>query len=575
MNCGVTFDSLTVAVRSGLVSEAQLDRALARLFRARFRLGMFDPPDRVPFAAIPYEVNDSEEHRALALDAARKSMVLLKNEGGLLPLSDALRTIAVLGPNADDVDVLLGNYHGIPSSPVTPLEGILERVSGGGRVLFARGTELAENIPFLEPVPPEVLSLEGSYFPTPDWSGEPFGTRPGEAVDFNWWEAAPIEGLHAGEFSVRWTGTLVAPSSGRFAVGGRALGRFRLFLDDSLLVNVRADHDPNTAWEYLELTQGRAYDIRVDYSPTRPDAMVRLLWAPPDPNLRAEALRVVDAADVVIMVMGLSPRLEGEEMPVEIPGFSGGDRTDLGLPPTQQELMEAVVGRGKPVVLVLLNGSALGLGWAAENVSAILEAWYPGQAAGTALADVLFGDYNPAGRLPVTFYESVDQLPPFDDYHMAGRTYRYFGGMPVFPFGHGLSYTTFAYRDLETPQQVPTGSGFQVSVEVENTGAMAGEEVIQLYVTALEASRPQPIRSLQGFRRVALGPGERTRVTFTLDPRQVSLIDGMGRRIVEPGRLLVSVGGKQPGFSGHADAATTGVLTGRVELRGPAVVLPG
>jgi beta-glucosidase len=279
-------------------------------------------------------------------------------------------------------------------------------------------------------------------------------------------------------------------------------------------------------------------------------------------------VEVAEMADAVIMFLGLSPRLEGEEMGVDLQGFAGGDRVDIGLPSAQQELLEAVVAAGKPVVLVLLNGSALAIPWAAEKVPAILEAWYPGQAAGTAIADVLFGDYNPAGRLPVTFYRSVAQLPPFDDYDMKGRTYRYFEGDALFPFGHGLSYTTFRYRKLTLPHRVRAGEDVQISVEVENVGPVAGEEVVQLYVTDLEASAPVPIRSLQGLERVFLRPGERQTVSFTLTPRQLSLIDPEWERVLEPGEFEVTVGGKQPGFSGLADAATTGVVTGGFRVVG-------
>ncbi|MGW8267625.1 MAG: glycoside hydrolase family 3 C-terminal domain-containing protein, partial [Longimicrobiales bacterium] len=263
-----------------------------------------------------------------------------------------------------------------------------------------------------------------------------------------------------------------------------------------------------------------------------------------------------------------SPRLEGEEMRVEVPGFAGGDRVDIGLPAAQRRLMEGVVATGKPVVLVLLNGSALAVPWAAEHVPAILEAWYPGQAGGTAIADVLFGDHNPAGRLPVTFYRSADQLPPFSDYDMEGRTYKYFRGDPLFPFGHGMSYTTFEYTRLALPESVPAGDDVRLSVDVQNSGTAAGEEVVQLYVTDLEASAPVPIRSLQGVQRIYLRPGETRTVSFTLAPRQLSLIDARWERIVEPGTFEVSVGGKQPGFTGVADTGTSGVLKGRFEVVG-------
>ena len=290
------------------------------------------------------------------------------------------------------------------------------------------------------------------------------------------------------------------------------------------------------------------------------------------------------------MVLGLSPRLEGEELPVQVPGFDRGDRTDLALPAEQDALLRAVVATGRPVVLMLLNGGALAVGWAAEHVGGIVEAWYPGQAAGDALADVLFGDANPGGRLPVTFYRSVDQLPPFTDYGMEGRTYRYFHGDVLFPFGHGLSYTRFAYHDMrvtdagpgvepgsgavtEVPE-VRAGDSLGVSVEVENAGAVAGDEVVQLYVSGLDAPAVAPVRWLAGFQRVTLRPGEHRRVAFTLAPRALSLVDGEGQRSVTPGYYEISVGGKQPGFRGLADAATTEVLTARVRVTGARVVLP-
>jgi beta-glucosidase len=279
----------------------------------------------------------------------------------------------------------------------------------------------------------------------------------------------------------------------------------------------------------------------------------------------------VARADAVVLVMGLSPRLEGEEMQVDVPGFAGGDRVDIGLPAIQKKLIADVVATGKPVVLVLMNGSALAIPEEAESVPAILEAWYPGQAGGTALADVLFGDYNPAGRLPVTFYRSVEDLPPFDDYDMEGRTYKYFQGAPLFPFGHGLSYTTFTYGHLTVPDTVEAGAPVEISVTVGNTGNRPGDEVVQLYVTDEEATVPVPIRALAGVRRIHLEPGEILHVAFTLDPRQLSLITNEGERVLEPGWFRVSVGGRQPTAEEPAPGATSGVLTGRFRVVGDPV----
>jgi beta-glucosidase len=583
LNCGVTYDSLGVAVKRGLVSEPLVDLAVKRLFQARFELGMFDPPERVPYAQIPARVNDSKEHRELAVETARKSIVLLKNEGGLLPLRKDLRTLAVIGPNADDVDVLLGNYNGTPSDPITPLEGIRRFVRSTTKVIYARGCDVAKNTPSLEVLPSIYLStertggrvngLEASYFNNRNFQDCSFVTRIDERVDFNWWQDPPIAGMKADSFSVRWTGTILPPVSGRYALGVRAFGGARLFLNDSLFVEAEDRHNVFIQWKYVELVAGEPRRIKLEYWDQRPDASVQLVWSMPEPRLKEEALAAASMSDVVIMMMGLSPRLEGEEMPVDVPGFKGGDRVDIGLPQPQEELLQAVVAVGKPVVLVLLNGSALAVNWASEHVPAIVEAWYPGQAAGTALAGVLFGDYNPAGRLPVTFYKSTDQLPAFTDYNMRGRTYRYFAGEPLYPFGFGLSYTTFAYSRLRLPASVRAGENVAVTVDVRNTGGREGGEVVQLYVTDVQAGAPVPIRSLQGFRRVLLKPGETKSVSFSLTPRQLSLIDFRNRRVVEPGVFEVSAGGKQPGFTGRADAATTRSVTGRFEVVGETIVI--
>jgi len=567
LSCGPEYASLTKAVALGLVTETQVDTALARLLRARFRLGMFDPAERLPFAAARADappavtVIERPDHRALALEAARKSLVLLKNDGGLLPLRPDLGTIAVIGPNADDVDLLLGNYNGLPTDPVTPLEGIRRAVAPGTRVLYARGADVAPGMPALTVVPPGALGVRGEYFANHDFAGAPALRRDDPSVDFTWWDTVPAPGLPADSFSVRWTGTLTAPVTGAYAIGVRAQGGVRLYVDDSLHVEFSDRHVVLTQWAAADLTAGVPRRLRLEYVDRRADAIVQLVWSVPDPRLRDEALDAARRADAVVMMLGLSPRLEGEEMPVDVPGFRGGDRTSLDLPAPQQELLEAVVAVGKPTVLVLLNGSAVAVTWAAEHVPAILEAWYPGQAAGTAIADVLFGRVSPGGRLPVTFYRSVDQLPPFDDYAMAGRTYRYFTGEPLFPFGHGLSYTTFAYGDLSVPATVRAGDSVQVSVEVRNTGWRDGDEVVQLYVTDLEASVPVPVRTLAGFRRVTLGPGERRTVAFAISPRHLAVISNAGKLVIEPGAFQVSVGGKQPGLVGLADARTTDVQT--------------
>ncbi|HEY4611660.1 MAG TPA: glycoside hydrolase family 3 C-terminal domain-containing protein, partial [Bacteroidota bacterium] len=579
LNCGVTYDSLAVAVRKGLVNESVIDESIKRLFRTRFQLGMFDPPERVAYALISSSVNDSKKHSALADETANKSIVLLKNEG-VLPLSKNLKTIAVIGPNADDVETLLGNYNGTPSNPITPLAGIQQKVSSTTKVLYARGSSVAQNIPALVPIPTSALftethanGLKSEYYSNQSFHGKPFATRIDANIDFNWWERSPIDGMRADSFSVRWTGTIVPPVSGRYALGARAMGTLQLTFEDSLLVEFTDRHNLQTESKSIELKSGVAYRIQCEFTDQRPDAIVQLVWDQPNVLLKEEAIAAARQADAVILMMGLSPRIEGEEMPVSIPGFKSGDRVDIGLPQPQETLMKEIVALGKPVVLVLLNGSALAINWAAENVPAIVEAWYPGQAAGTAIADVLFGDYNPSGRLPVTFYKSVDQLPPFSEYSMKDRTYRYFTGEPLFPFGYGLSYTSFAYSDLKISAKVRSGERVEISVDVENTGSIEGNEVVQLYVTDVQATVPIPIRSLQGIRVVHLKPGEKKNVRFTLTPRQLSLIDQQNKRALETGMFEISVGGKQPGMKGRADTKTTGVVTGRFEVVGEKMII--
>jgi beta-glucosidase len=544
LDCGMEYLNVVPAVRQGLLTEKDVDTALRRLLTARFRLGMFDPPEMVRWARIPYSVNDSAEHQKLALEVARKSIVLLKNEGGVLPLSRATKTIAVIGPNADAVEVLLGNYNGEPSHPVTPLAGIRQKVGPGTQVLYARGSDLADGMPLFETVPSKALfvsdnpargnGLNAEYYNTAAFDGHAYfsqafvseATRKAAAVPahprplfrridpmilFDWRDGAPRKDMDDDNFGVRWTGYLAPPVSGKYQLGATGLNAFEVYLDGKRLVSRNNVHERGYEYETVDLQAGKMYPIRVDFHEVHGDADIRLVWAPPHGNYEEEAVKVAGQADVVLMFLGLSPRLEGEEMKVQVEGFSGGDRVRLGIPHVQEALLQRVSALGKPVVLVLLNGSAVAVNWAREHVPAIVELWYPGQAGGTALADVLFGDYNPAGKLPVTFYKSEDQLPPFDDYSMKGRTYRYFKGDPLYPFGYGLSYTTFTYRSLRAPDAARAGSPVKVSVEVENSGRRDGEEVVELYM-----EHPGVVRELQAFERVPLRAGEKKTVEFTV-----------------------------------------------------------
>ena len=557
LNCGNVFPALLDAVEQGLISEDAIDRAICRLFTARFRLGLFDPPERVPYTQIPFDVNDSRVHRALALRTARESIVLLKNEDGLLPLRKDITSIAVIGPNAAEANVMLGNYNGSPSRIITPLAGIRSKISPATKLYTARGCGIAAGVPTLSVIPPANLrparagqSLSGltaEYFDNLAWEGDPSIERTDPVVDFTWTGGQPVTDNIGDSFSVRWTGSLVPPVTGTFTLGVRGFSQFALTLDSAPVAQYEGVHHPRLSTKRVELEAGRIYDLRLDYANRSSDPQVHLLWSIPGTDLLTPAIEAAEKADIVVLVMGLSSDLEGEEMPVKIEGFDGGDRTHIKLPRPQEELLREIHSLGKPVVLVLISGSALAVNWANDNIPAIIQAWYPGQAGGDAVADVLFGDYNPGGRLPVTFYRAVEDLPPFEDYAMEQRTYRYFRGQPLFPFGHGLSYTAFSYSDLRLSSiSIPADEMLSVSVDVENTGDRPGDEVVQLYVSDLEASVPVPIRQLQGFERVHLAPGQRKTVSFTLAPRQLSLILDDGQRVVEPGLFQVTIGGRQP-----------------------------
>ena len=563
------------AVKQGLLPEAVLDTALRRLFTARIKLGLFDPPAMVPYSKITPADNNTEEHRQLALHAARESIVLLKNQNNFLPLKNNYATIAVIGPNADSLDALEGNYNGTPSDPVTIVAGIRKRFAKS-KVVYVQGTGLIG--PVTKPVPASALftdssrkkpGLKGQYFSNISLEGKPAMTRTDKTVNFTWGFAGVSSAL-AKNYSVRWTGVFVPSETRDCLLGFTGQDGYRVWLDNQLLVEDWTNHRPSTTeTKLLHLEKDHAYAIKIEYYQTVRGAEARLVWS--EPGVEEQA--AVDAAaksDLVIMVAGLSARIEGEEMKVEAEGFSSGDRTSINLPGPQEELLKRLHATGKPVVLVLSNGSALGVNWADENLPAILEAWYPGGEGGAAVAEALAGDFNPGGRLPVTFYKSTDQLPPFEDYSMAKRTYRYFDGEPLYPFGYGLSYTSFSYSNPQVDNASVAADGtVTLSVDVTNSGAVAGDEVVQLYLTH-PGLNGAPIRSLQGFQRVHLDKGEKKTVSFTVRDRGLSIVDEAGKRRIVPGKVDVWIGGGQPvartGIPQPAGAQTQFTITSEAVL---------
>jgi beta-glucosidase len=557
--CGPEFASLGQALKDKLVDQSEIDAAVTRLFTARFRLGMFDPPQDVPYTRIPFSEVDSEPHRLLARKVAEESMVLLKNADNILPL-DATKTIAVVGPNATTLESLEGNYSGQPSHPVLPLDGLAQRFP---KVLYAQGSSYVAGFPVT--VPRTVLQtgreegLKGEYFNNAQWQGAPVLTRVDKQVDFDWAATTPAASVPPTAFSVRWTGSIAVPAAGTyiFQIKPEHCGpcdgadTFRLFLDDKQVMETSRDRSESTgpSTYSMQLNDAAPHALRLEYSHSAPmfGAGIHLVWQPDAAAMRNQAVEIARKADVVVAFVGLSPSLEGEEMPVQLEGFHGGDRTSIALPQLQLDLLHAIAETGKPIIVVMMNGSALAAPWAQEHAASILEAWYPGEEGGNAIAATLAGDANPAGRLPVTFYADVNQLPPFDDYSMRGRTYRYFTGQPMYSFGSGLSYTTFAYSGLTlSAKQIKPGDALTVEADVTNTGRRAGDEVVELYLTPPKAEG-LPLRELRSFKRVHLSPGETTHAVFTIDAEHLSQVDNTGAHTYPHGNYSVFLGGGQPG----------------------------
>jgi beta-glucosidase len=554
LECGGTYRALLEAVKRGDISEEEIDVSVKRLFTARMRLGMFDPDNRVPYSQIPYSVVGSPQSKQQSLEMAQKSIVLLKNEGQTLPLKKNLKTIAVLGPNADNPTCLLANYNGSPSYIVTPLEGIRRKLGGKTKIIYDQAVGLTSDT---ISVPLDIsgqLKTDGrsgfkvEFFDKKTFEGQPIRTTYEKGIDFFGTEQhRQTAGLKPGKLGVRWTSVYSPKKDGAvyFEITSDDSG-FRLFVNDRNVMN-RFNYQEARVEQYkLEVKAGEKYNLRFEFYQENEGGGVSLTTVDrrkSDPEALKEKVKT---ADVIVFVGGISPSLEGEEMPVSVPGFNKGDRTNINLPAVQTEMMKALKATGKPVVFVMLTGSALAVRWENDNLPAILNAWYGGQDAGTALADVLFGDYNPAGRLPVTFYASDTDLPAYEDYSMRNRTYRYFTGKPLYAFGHGLSYTEFAYSDLQVPERISIGEDASVQVTVTNKGHRDGEEVVQLYLSFPGMKTVAPLRSLQGFQRIALKAGESRRVEFRLTPEHMSVIDALVQRSVIPGKMIVSVGGGQP-----------------------------
>lgn len=566
VECGQTvYKTLTAAVKSGLIKEAQLDVSLRRLFEIRFRLGMFDPPSMVKFAQTPFTALEAASHKAHALKMAQQSIVLLRNENNTLPLSKKIRKIAVIGPNADNAIAVLGNYNGNPSKVVSVLEGIKDKLGSAVELVYEKGINFTNDTLLVHKDSKSLYFLEGKpgvkaeYFDNEKLEGKPVITQTEPDINHYWPEGVvPFPGLRATHFSARYTTTITAQKDEVLNFESEANDGYYVKINDSTMVNVWERNRWGSRQFSYPVQKGKTYTIEMAFRQAEGDATVKLFAGNyVKTDMKALAERVKDA-DVIVYAGGISPQLEGEEMPVTVPGFKGGDRTSIMLPAVQTELLKTLQATGKPVVFVMLTGSAIAIPWEAENIPAILNAWYGGQSAGTAVADVLFGDYNPGGRLPVTFYKSDSDLPSFMSYDMTNRTYRYFSGEALYPFGYGLSYTTFTYSNLQVTGTVKKGSPVKLTVTVKNSGTRSGEEVVQLYVSHPQAKGKAPLRALKGFQRIPLRAGESKQVSFLLSPEQLSLVAENGSLYQPTGPVDISVGGGQPGMK---NKTTSNVLT--------------
>ncbi|WP_207425295.1 glycoside hydrolase family 3 C-terminal domain-containing protein [Pedobacter sp. SYSU D00535] len=554
IDCGTdAYKALVQAVKEGKITERQIDVSVKRLFSIRFRLGMFDPVAMVKYAQTPASVIESAPHKAHSLKMARQSMVLLKNEQNTLPLNKKIKKIAVVGPNADNSIAVLGNYNGIPSEIVTALQGIRNKVGKDVQVVYEPATTFTKDTLLVYKDVRKQYSFNGKpgvqaeYFNNKELKGSPLVTRIEQDVNHFWQEGqVVVSDMKAYDFSARYSSDFTATSDGDITFEVEGDDGYRLFIDGKEVLNAWTRNRWGARNYKLSTVKGKTYRLVLEYYQADGKASIKLRagnFAKTDFN--ALAKRVKDA-DAIVFVGGISPQLEGEEMKVNEPGFDGGDRTSILLPKVQTEAMKALKSTGKPLVFVMMTGSAIATPWESANVPAILNAWYGGESAGTAIADILFGDYNPAGRLPVTFYASDKDLPDFNDYSMNNRTYRYFTGKPLYSFGHGLSYTSFSYSDLKLPQVIKAGAAVPVSVKVTNTGKRDGEEVVQLYLTHAAQGIKTPIRALKGFQRIHLKSGESKVVSFMLRPQDLKVIDQNGAAKDVQGRIVVSVGGSQP-----------------------------
>lgn len=550
LECGSTYESLIEAAKKGMIDEKAIDRSVKKLLKARFDLGEMDDPSKVSWTKIPFSVVASVAHDSLALKMARESMTLLLNKQNVLPLKRGNLTVAVMGPNAKDSVMMWGNYNGVPAHTVTVLDGIRAALGKGDKLIYEQGCPCIGD-DLLESVFSECKSEGRPGFSARYWNNvnhegkvdvetrvmTPFNFCTSGATVF-----AP--GVNLTDFSATYNATYVPKASGEVIFDVYSFGKGRLLVNQKEAMSFYNSHGGNKQSYALQVEAGKKYDIELQFEYLQSDAQLNFDMGFKKKVDIAKSVNAVRNADVVVFVGGISPSLEGEEMGVDLPGFKKGDRTSIELPEVQRNLLAALHRAGKKVILVNCSGSPVGLVPETETCEAILQAWYPGQQGGRAVADVLFGDYNPAGRLPVTFYRNIEQLPDFEDYNMAGRTYRFMKERPLFPFGYGLSYTTFTYGAATfNKQTVGSEDNFSVVVPVSNTGSRDGEEVVQVYLSKV-GDEAGPIKTLRAFKRVSVPAGKTVNVHITLSKKDLEWWNEATHSIQFcPGEYQVWIGG--------------------------------
>ena len=571
VDCGTAaFLSLVEAVKSGLIKEEQIDVSVKRLFMIRYRLGMFDPAAMVKYANVSAAELESPAHKAHALKMAQQSIVLLKNDDRTLPLKKTIKKIAVFGPNAHNSIAILGNYNGNPTKTTTLLQGIQNKLGSNVEIIYEKLTNYTNDTMLQYQDLSKQFTVNGiqgfnaEYFNNIKLEGQPV-TSIEKTLDHFWQEGESVTGnIKANNFSARYSTTYTADQTGEITFELEADDGYRMFIDEKEVINAWQRNRWGAQTYRLATEKNKSYNLRIEYWQGDGKANIKLQAGQFRKNDISSLMERLKDVDAIIFAGGISPQLEGEEMKVDYPGFNGGDRTSIALPAVQTDYMKQLKTLGKPVVFVLMTGSAVAFPWEAENLPAIVNGWYGGQAAGEAMADVIFGDYNPGGRLPVTFYSSDKDLPDFDNYDMKGRTYRYFDGKPLYPFGYGLSYSTFKYENLSVQPSVAKSKGYSVTATITNTSKLDGEEVVQLYVSGKVKNLESPIRALKDFQRIALRAGESKTIHLSLSADDLSIIDDDGKAVLMQGEVEISIGGGQPNV---AISTTSNVLTKKIEMK--------